>query len=78
MNANTATIEELDTIPNFWDDADKICLWLEKHPGKLHNTSTIKRGAKVQGDAYQILSYLVSHKEIRAEGNGAWKKYAAR
>jgi hypothetical protein len=77
MTTNTDSIEYLDTIPSFWDDADRIIVWLEAHPG-LHNRSTIKRRAKVAGDVQHILSYLERHSEVRADGNGAWRKYGTR
>lgn len=77
MSTNTDSIEYLDTIPHFWDDADRIIVWLEAHAG-LHNRSTIKRGAKVIGDVQHILSYLDRHHEVAADGNGAWRKYGAR
>lgn len=72
------TIEYYDTVPNFWDNCDKVQEWLEAHPGRLYNCSTIKRGAKVEGNVYQVLNYLDDHKYIAADGNGAWRKYAAR
>lgn len=71
------TTEYWDAIPFFWEDADKVTLWLEAHPG-FHNPSTIRRGAKVEGDVYRVLSYLDRHQEASAAGNGNWRKYAAR
>jgi hypothetical protein len=73
----TRPIEYYDGIPSFWDDADRIGDWLREHPG-YHNPSTIQRRAKVSGDVYQVLNYLVRHVEIQVRGNGAWRNYAAR
>jgi hypothetical protein len=76
-HAEYDSVEYYDAIPFFWDDADKVNLWLEGHPG-FHAPSAIRRGAKVEGDVYRVLSYLERKQEARAAGNGTWRKYAAR
>jgi hypothetical protein len=82
MNIDTAdrdSIEYLDTITGFWDGADAINEWLDKHPGKLHNCSTIARGAKVDYIlTCRILDYLDRHSYVAASGNKSWRKYGAR
>lgn len=73
------SVEYLDAIPGFWDAADAVQDWIDAHPGKLHNVSTIARGAKIaHPQAVRVLGYLDRHRHVVAEGNGCWRKYAAR
>lgn len=71
--------DDYDRIPGFWDACDAVEQWLERHPDKMVNPSTIARGAKVDRDLiYQALAYLERHHYIAAVGNGCWRNYGAR
>ena len=62
-----------------YEIADRIDLWLEAHPGKLHNRSTIARAAKAsQTDVSYILNWLDANRMVIADGNGCWRKYGHR
>jgi hypothetical protein len=78
MITDRESIDYLDTVPHFWSDADAIEQWLEARPGQWFNPSTIRRGAKVQGDVYRVLKWLDRNRYVAAHGNGCWRKYAAR
>ncbi|ASR85087.1 hypothetical protein SEA_PHELPSODU_79 [Mycobacterium phage PhelpsODU] len=61
-----------------YEVADRIVPWLESHPG-LHNPSRVARGAKCSTvEAQHVLSWLDRHVMVFADGNGCWRKYAAR
>lgn len=67
-----------DLTDEGYEIADRIDLWLEKHPG-LHNRSRIARGAKCESyQAAHILDWMESRTMVAADGNGAWRKYGAR
>jgi hypothetical protein len=73
------SIEALDAIEGFWDAADAIQEWIDAHPGRLWNVSTVARRAKVDYlMTSRVLDYLDRHQYIVAEGNGAWRKFASR
>ena len=62
-----------------YDIADRIELWLEARPGKLHNRSTIARGVKAElFEVERILHWMDRTRMVVADGNGCWRKYAAR
>lgn len=75
------SVEWYDQFPGFWAACEAAEEWLKAHPGRLHNVSTIARGAKIRGEdhlAYTVLRYLDEHGMIAADGNGSWRKYAAK
>jgi len=73
------SIEYWDAVPGFWAACDAVEPWLEARPGKLHNASSIARGAKVDRHLiYSVLDYLDRHQIIIGDGNGCWRKYCAK
>jgi hypothetical protein len=62
-----------------YEIADRIELWLEAHPGKLYNRSTIARGVKAgHAEVTTILAWLDRNRMVVADGNGCWRKYGVR
>lgn len=82
MTAQTpapGSIEYYDQIEGFWDGCERVEQFLAAHPEQFWNASTIARRAKVDSTlVYQILSYLDRGSYIAADGNGCWRKYAAK
>lgn len=73
------SIEYYDQIEGFWDGCDKVETWLNAHPDRLWNCSTIARRAKVDGILiYQVVDYLDRNGYIVGDGNGCWRKYCAK
>jgi hypothetical protein len=62
-----------------YDIADRIELWLEARPGKLHNRSSIAKGVKAaHSDVTRVLHWMDRNVYVIADGNGCWRKYGAR
>jgi hypothetical protein len=73
------SVEYWDAVPGFWEACERVEPWLEARPDKLHNPSSIARGAKVDRVLiYRVLDYLDRHRVIAADGNGCWRKYCAK
>lgn len=73
------SIEWFDQFPGFWSASQVVEDWINAHPGQLYNPSTIARRAKVDSHlVYTVLRYLDEGGYIAADGNGCWRKYAAR
>ena len=73
------SVEYYDQFPGFWSSCETVEAWLKAHPGQLYNPSTIARRAKVDSNlVYTVLRYLDEHSVIAADGNGCWRKYAAK
>lgn len=73
------SIEWHDQFPGFWAATEAVEAWLAAHPGQFYNPSTIARRAKVDSTlVYTVLRYLDEHSFIAADGNGCWRKYAAK
>lgn len=61
-----------------YEIADTITLWLEAHAG-AHSRSVIARGVKADyQEVATALAWLDRNRMIAADGNGCWRKYAAR
>jgi hypothetical protein len=74
--SKTYTAQDLGLTDEQFDIADRIELWLEAHPGKLHNRSTIARGD--YNEVEVILHWMDKHYMVAADGNGCWRKYGER
>jgi hypothetical protein len=76
-NAEITNADEL--TDEQYEIADRIDLWLEAHPGKLYNRSTIARAAKAShAEVSYILNWLDRSRMVVADGNGCWRKYGTR
>lgn len=61
-----------------YEIADKVELWLEKHPGYF-SASRIARGVHESTHTlYPILGWMLRNQYIKAAGNGCWINYTAR
>jgi hypothetical protein len=78
MNTDLTTITDELTDAEF-EIADRIELWLEARPGKLHNRSSIAKGVKAEyWEVHHVLNWMDRFVYVVAEGNGCWRKYGAR
>jgi hypothetical protein len=76
MTTNTSTAKDLTDAQ--YEIADSIELWLEAHPGKLHNRSAIARGVKADhAEVSSVLNWMDVNRMVIADGNGCWRKYRA-